>query len=86
MKKKTTKPDETLEKIINNPELRREWIKFQLRIHGSSLAALAGELGVKRQTVQCVFSCHYPKMELAIAKKIGMEPKHIWPERYQNAA
>lgn len=86
MNQKSKKPDETLEKIIGNPELRREWIKFQLRIHGSSLAALAGELGVKRQTVQCVFISPYPKMERAIASKIGLEPRVIWPERYQNAA
>ncbi|WP_051361152.1 helix-turn-helix domain-containing protein [Desulfuromonas sp. TF] len=86
MKKNSEKPDGTLEKIIGDPALRREWIKFQLRIHGSSLADLAKELGTSRQAVRDVFNQPYPKMQKAIAAKIGMRPEAIWPERYQKAA
>ena len=82
MKKNSQNP-ETLEEIIGDPGMRREWIKFQLRIHGSSFAALAAELGVTPQAVKDVFNHPYPKMQRAIAAKIGVRPEMIWPERYQ---
>lgn len=68
--------------VPKNPEQRREWIKYQLRIHGSSFSAIARDHGVTRQAVQLVTYQPSPKWEEVIAKKIGKKPRQIWPERY----
>lgn len=81
MKKKSQIP-ETIEEIIGDPVIRREWIRFQLRIHGSSFSLLAKEIGVSRQAVADVFRHSYPRMERAIAEKLKMKPQTLWPERY----
>jgi Ner family transcriptional regulator len=61
---------------------RREWIKYQLRVRGSSLSALARELGVSRHATRLALDKPYPRMERAIAAKLGLQPKQLWPERY----
>lgn len=61
---------------------RREWIKFQLRVRGSSLSQLARELGVTRHTTILALARPYPRIERAIAKRIGLRPEQVWPERY----
>lgn len=61
---------------------RRVWIKAMLELRGSSFAAIARELGVTRGAVRRVQDRPYPKMERAIAEKLGFTPKDIWPERY----
>jgi len=70
------------EPVPQNPLQRNEWIKYQLRIRGSSMSELARRLGVTRQAVRNALSGSYPKMERAIANEIGRSPEHIWPERY----
>jgi len=70
------------EPVPQDPLQRNEWIKYQLRIRGSSMSQLARRLGVTRQAVRNALSGSYPKMERAIAHEIGRSPEHIWPERY----
>jgi Ner family transcriptional regulator len=77
----TTVPDP--ETIPADPMQRNEWIKFQLRIRGSSLSQLARDLGVTRQAVRNALSSRYPRMERVIAAEIGLDPEIIWPERYR---
>lgn len=73
-------------RIIPKTEpLRREWIKFQLRAMGTSLAKLAREQGVSRQAAVNALTKPYPKLEAAIAAAIGLEPRTIWPERYDSS-
>lgn len=74
----------TLEQILKKPDARREWVKFQLGLHGSSFADLGRQLGVSRSCVLRAFYTSYPKMERLIAAAIDMHPADIWPERYQN--
>ena len=76
----TTRPDP--ESIPLDPVHRNEWIKFQLRLRGSSLSQLARDQGVTRQAVRNALSSRYPKMERVIAAAIGLDPRVIWPERY----
>lgn len=61
---------------------RIEWIKFQLRIRGSSLSALARDLGVSRHAPRLALVKPYPRMEKAIAEKLELRPQELWPERY----
>jgi Ner family transcriptional regulator len=74
---------QTLESILSRPDTRNEWIKFQLAIRDTGFADIARELGISRATVRSAMVKSYPKMERAIAAKIGMAPEVIWPERYQ---
>lgn len=61
---------------------RREWIKYQLRLKGYSLAALGRTLGLSRYAPVLALRQPYPRIEQAIADILGMEPAAIWPERY----
>ncbi|MEX1080550.1 MAG: helix-turn-helix domain-containing protein [Halofilum sp. (in: g-proteobacteria)] len=72
--------------IPSDPVQRNEWIKFQLRMRGSSLSKLARRLGVTRQAVRNALSSPYPKMERAIAAELELKPEEIWPERYARRA
>ncbi|MNZ81991.1 DNA-binding transcriptional regulator Nlp [compost metagenome] len=64
------------------PLLRWEWIKFQLRARGTSLAALSRELGVSDTAVKNAKRTAYPRMERAIAAALGLQPVALWPERW----
>lgn len=68
--------------IPKEPEKRRAWIKYQLELSGHSLSSLARELGVSRHAPKLALDKPYPRMERAIATKIGFAPEVIWPERY----
>jgi len=72
--------------IPQDPVQRNEWIKFQLRVRGSSLSKLARDLGVTRQAVRNALASRYPRMERVIAAEIGLDPATIWPERYPGSA
>lgn len=65
-----------------DPLLRWEWIKFQLRARGTSLAALSRELGVSDTAVKNAKRTAYPRMERAIAAALGLQPVALWPERW----
>lgn len=62
--------------------LRREWIKYHLRLRGYTLAALGRKLGLSRSAPVLALRLPYPRIEKAIADILGMEPAAIWPERY----
>lgn len=61
---------------------RWEWIKYQLRANESSLALVARELGVTGPAVKNAKRKPYPRVERAIAAKLGLQPIEIWPERW----
>ncbi|MDQ2069345.1 helix-turn-helix domain-containing protein [Natronospira bacteriovora] len=64
---------------------RREWIKYQLRLRGSSLAQVARDQGVSRDAATLALRKPYPRMERAIADALGLRPEQLWPERYDEA-
>lgn len=70
--------------IPHDPRLRWEWIKYQLRAKGTSLATLARDLRVTAQAVKNVKRSPYPRMERAIAKALGIAPQKLWPERWNS--
>lgn len=61
---------------------RREWIKYQLRLRGTSLAQVAREQGVSRDAATLALRKPYPRMERALAKALDLKPEQLWPERY----
>lgn len=69
-------------KVPNDPEQRWELIKYLLRARGSSLARIAQELNLPRQSVLNAKRVRYPRVERAIARKLDMAPRDIWPDRW----
>ena len=74
--------DSATRKLLTNPVKRRAWVKYQLHLQGLSLAKIAMNAGVTRQTMYQAFSRTYPRMEKVIADVLDMTPKALWPERY----
>lgn len=69
-------------KVPTDPDQRWEWVKYQLRMRGSSLALVAQNLGISRQSVINAKRVRYPRVERAIARKLDMTPRDIWPDRW----
>jgi len=69
-------------KIPSDPEQLWEWVKYQLRLRGSSLAQVSQELDIPRQSVNNAKRVRYPRVERAIARKLEMAPRDIWPDRW----
>ena len=75
---------------LEMPELspdmeRHSEIKLGLREVGSSLSQIASELGLKNSTITVV-SQGYRKshsVQAAIARKLGLKPEQLFPERYE---
>lgn len=65
-----------------DPEKKREWIKYKLKIQGLSLAALGRKHKTSRQVVSTALYRPSPRWEHEIATALGMKPAEIWPERY----
>ena len=72
------------QEIPINPAQRWEWLKYQLRSRGSSFRKLGDELGVSSNAVLMAKYGPYPRMERAIARKLGLSPTAIWPERWND--
>lgn len=68
--------------VPTHPEQRWEWIKYQLRSKGFTFVSLGRELNVSAGAPQLVKYTPYPRLERAIAKRIGLTPAQIWPERW----
>lgn len=51
-------------------------------MRGHTYASIARELQVTRECVRMAVNSRYPKMEREIAKRLGLQPADIWPERY----
>lgn len=51
---------------------------------GVSLNALSIANGLAPSTLRNVFRLKYPKAERIIASELGVEPKIIWPSRYES--
>jgi Ner family transcriptional regulator len=69
-------------KIPTDSDQLWEWVKYQLRMRGSSLALVAQDLGISRQSVINAKRVRYPRVERAIARKLDMAPRDIWPDRW----
>lgn len=63
---------------------KHEHVKFQLRLAGSSMAAVARELSVSCSSVTVVSQGYRTSKRIleAIATKLGQEPMTIWPDRF----
>jgi lambda repressor-like predicted transcriptional regulator len=65
-----------------NPNHRRAWIIFQLRTLNMSLATIAAEEGVSTAAVSKTLLMPNSRLEEAIAKKLGLTARALFPERF----
>ncbi|WP_080944627.1 MULTISPECIES: helix-turn-helix domain-containing protein [Pseudomonas] len=65
-----------------DPTSRWEWIKYQLRVRGTSMAKLARQLEVTDRAIRNAKSTPYPRIERSLADALCLEPSDIWPERW----
>lgn len=83
------KIDTSTKKLLADPAdnyaKRRAWVIYQLKLKGESLASVARKAGYNRHVPQLALRTTYPKVEVVIAKALGMEPKDLFPERYDQA-
>lgn len=77
-----SKKEDSLSNIIQNPQKRRAWVKFQIHLKGLSMAKIAADLGVTRGCLYAAFDRPYPRMEQVLAEAVGMTPQSLFPERY----
>ncbi len=71
--------------IPKEPVIRREWIKYQLKIRGYTLAKLSYLFSNNRKSVTQALRVPVPKWERVIARILGLRPQDLWPERYDEA-
>ena len=60
-----------------------EDIKCALRKKRITLKSLSIEAGLAPCTLNNALRVSYPKAERIIANALGLEPREIWPSRYQ---
>ncbi|MCK0121069.1 helix-turn-helix domain-containing protein [Loktanella sp. F6476L] len=67
---------------------RHELIKSQLKLSGSSLAELGRELELKSETMTTVSKGRGKsrRVQLHIAKALGLEPSTLWPEAFSKTS
>jgi len=65
-----------------DPNIKWEWVKYQLKLSGYTIRGLASELKISPSAVHAASKLPHPKIERIIAKKIGLKPEDVWPERY----
>ncbi|WP_080199077.1 helix-turn-helix domain-containing protein [Salmonella enterica] len=64
--------------IPSDPEKKREWIKYKLKIQGLSLAALGRKHKTSRQVVSTALYKPSPRWEHEIATALGEPPRKSW--------
>lgn len=64
-----------------------EWwrVKAALAAKGLTLVSVALGAGLKRGSAHTVKTKHFPTMQAAVAKAIGVPADFIWPSRYDSA-
>ncbi len=70
-----------MSEAVEDASARREFIKYALRLQGSSMAAVSRELGVTQSYVSqvCDGSRSSPRIRSAIAQKLNQRPEELWP-------
>jgi Ner family transcriptional regulator len=68
--------------IPTEPRQRAQWIISELKLSGTSLAAIANELGCSRQAGALALRVASRRWEEALAAKLKVPVEQLWPDRY----
>jgi len=81
---KSSMSSKSCSEVPHDLEKKREWIKYQLKIKGLSLAEIGRKHNISRQVVSTALYRPSPRWEHEIASALDMLPSELWPERYDN--
>lgn len=70
------------QEIAQDPDLRWEWIRYQLNVDGTSLADVAKEHGIDRRNLYKARRDPFPRVEKILADAVGVTPQELFPDRY----
>ncbi|AKJ36907.1 Ner [Aeromonas hydrophila NJ-35] len=79
---KSNMSNEICSEVPRDLTKKREWIKYQLKIRGLSLAKIGRKHNISRQVVSTALYRSSPRWEHEIASALDMQPIELWPERY----
>jgi Ner family transcriptional regulator len=83
---KTTSPRPSLLPAKSITEAPQDWhsedIKAAIRKTGMTLSDLSRAAGFCAGAAKCALLTPWPRMEAAIAARLGRKPHEIWPSRY----
>ncbi|MFN7611435.1 MAG: helix-turn-helix domain-containing protein [bacterium] len=83
---KTTNPRPSLLPAKSITEAPQDWhsedIKAAIRKTGVTLSDLSRAAGFCAGAAKCALLTPWPRMEAAIAARLGRKPHEIWPSRY----
>lgn len=66
-----------------HPYERRGWIATKLALLGLNQGKLADRIGCSRQTLgKCLIGPVSERIDISIAKALGLTPQQLFPERY----
>lgn len=68
--------------IPSDRKKRRQWILFNLRARGTSLADVARGLGIKPHTAYPALVRRYPRVQREIARLLEAPVSRVFPEFY----
>ncbi|WP_435343678.1 helix-turn-helix domain-containing protein [Morganella morganii] len=68
---------------LNTQDWHRADIRAALEKRGTNLRALSRSAGLAADTLRNTLSRPWPKGEQIIAQALGVDPRIIWPSRYQ---
>lgn len=74
--------DQRLRQILANENTRWEWIKYQLNLQGSSLAAVARTIPARPTYLHKLKTLQCPRYEIKLAEALKMSPQSLFPDRY----
>lgn len=77
-------PTLQIDYIPTDPVQKRDWIKYQLKIRGLSLAKLAEQHNVSRGTFSKALINGSVRWDRVIAQAIEFPLGMLWPERYSS--
>lgn len=64
------------------PNWTKQRILYELRVRGTTAAALARREGLSRSTLYGAMEQPYPRVHSLISEVIGVKRQTIWPEYY----
>lgn len=74
--------DDATKQLFHDPDKRRAWIIFQLKLQGRSLASVGRDYGVSRGAPKHALNFPYPRMERALAEAVNVPVYVLFPDRY----
>lgn len=69
-------------RIPTEPRERQGWVLFQLKLMGESFASVGREMGVSHTSVRQALTEPSFEIEKALAAKLGVTVRQLFPERY----